>query len=103
MIIDILLGKRNEKIKQNGFDELSVFGIMAKTDPKIIRAVLDFLIDKGFLVSEGGEYPVVVLGSGYQEVLNEKQRVIMKLPKITKKKKTSHGGTAARRIRRKKN
>jgi ATP-dependent DNA helicase RecQ len=81
MIIDILRGSRNEKITRFGLESLSVWGIMTGTDPRRIRAILDFLIDRGFLASEGGEYPVVVLGSGYEEVLNERQRLSMKLPK----------------------
>jgi ATP-dependent DNA helicase RecQ len=85
MIIDILRGGRNEKITRFGLEDMSVFGIMAGTDARLIRAILDFLIDRGFLVSEGSEYPVVVLGSAYEEVLNEKQRVVMKLPKTKSK------------------
>jgi len=81
MIIDILRGSRNEKVTRFGFEDMSVFGIMSGTDAKRIRAILDFLIDRGILASDGGEYPVVVLGSGYEEVLNEKQRLVMKLPK----------------------
>jgi ATP-dependent DNA helicase RecQ len=81
MIIDILRGGRNKKIASFGLESLSVFGIMAGTDARRIRAILDFLIDGGFLASEGGEYPVVALGSGYEEVLNEKRRVVMKMPK----------------------
>jgi len=81
MIIDILRGSRNEKIERFGLEDLSVFGIMAGTDAKRIRAILDFLIDRGFLVSEGEEYPVVALGSAYEEVLNEQRRVVMKMPK----------------------
>jgi ATP-dependent DNA helicase RecQ len=87
MIIDILRGGRNEKIARFGLESLSVFGIMAGTDARRIRAILDFLIDRGFLASEGGEYPVVVLGSGYDELLNEQRRLVMKLPKTNNKEK----------------
>jgi ATP-dependent DNA helicase RecQ len=81
MIIDILRGSKNEKIVRFGLEDLSVYGIMAGEDAKKIRAVLDFLIDRGFLASEGEEYPYVVLGSGCEEIINEQQRVVMKLPK----------------------
>jgi len=81
MIIDVLRGSRNEKVTRFGFEDMSVFGIMTGTDTKRIRAILDFLIDRGFLASDGGEYPVVVLGSGYEEVLKEQRRVVVKLPK----------------------
>jgi ATP-dependent DNA helicase RecQ len=87
MIIDILRGSRNEKVVRFGLEDMSVFGIMAGTDLRRIRAILDFLIDRGFLSSEGGEYPVVVLGSGYEEVLNEQRRIVMKLPKTNNKEK----------------
>jgi ATP-dependent DNA helicase RecQ len=87
MIIDILRGSRNEKIVRFGLESLSVWGIMAGTNPRRIRAILDFLIDRSFLISEGGEYPVVVLGSGYDNVLNEQERIVMKLPKSDNREK----------------
>jgi ATP-dependent DNA helicase RecQ len=87
MIIDILRGSRNEKVTRFGFEDMSVFGIMAGTDAKRIRAILDFLIDRNFLVSEGGEYPVVLLGSGYEEVLKEERRVVMPMAKQNNKEK----------------
>ncbi|MDR2922976.1 MAG: DNA helicase RecQ [Treponema sp.] len=87
MIIDILRGSRNEKIVRFGLESLGVFGVMAGTDAKRIRAILDFLIDRGFLVSEGSEYPVVVPGSGYDEILNEQRRLVMKLPKTKSNEK----------------
>jgi ATP-dependent DNA helicase RecQ len=96
MIIDILRGGRNEKVVRSGLESLSVFGIMAGADAKRIRAVLDFLIDKGFLVSEGGEYPVVALGSGYEEVLNERQKLSMKLPKSKSNEQVASAGGAGR-------
>jgi ATP-dependent DNA helicase RecQ len=87
MIIDILRGGRNEKIERFGLESLSVFGVMTGTDAKRIRAILDFLIDGGFLASEGGEYPVVVLGSAYEEVLNERRRLVMKMSKTMSNEK----------------
>ncbi|MCL2127521.1 MAG: HRDC domain-containing protein, partial [Treponema sp.] len=80
MIIDILRGGKSEKIKRSGLDSLSVWGIMAETDPRRVRAVLDYLIDENFLAGEGDEYPVVVLGRGYEEILREERRLFMKLP-----------------------
>jgi len=81
MIADILRGSKSEKIKRLGLDSLSVWGIMAETKVPRIRAILDFLIDDGCLAPEGTEYPVVVLGDGFEEVLREERRLHMKLPK----------------------
>ncbi|MCL2600076.1 MAG: DNA helicase RecQ [Treponema sp.] len=81
MIIDILRGGKGEKIKRFDLDSLSVWGIMAEAKAHYIRTIIDFLLDDGCLVSEGSEYPVVVLGHGYEAVLMEERRLYMKLPK----------------------
>jgi ATP-dependent DNA helicase RecQ len=84
MIIDILRGSNNEKIKRFGLDSLSVWGIMAEEKAHRIRAILDFLIDEGCLLTEGDEYPVIVLGDGINEIIREERRLYMKLPKEQK-------------------
>jgi ATP-dependent DNA helicase RecQ len=86
MIIDILRGSNNAKIKNLNFDSLSVWGLMKETQAQRIRAILDFLIDERILETEGDEYPVIMLGSGYSDVLREERPVYMKLPKEQKPK-----------------
>ena len=80
MIIDILRGSKNGKIKQFGLDTLSTWGIMAGIDARRIRVILDFLVKDGCLLLEGDEYPVVSVGSA-ADVLREERRLRMKLPK----------------------
>jgi ATP-dependent DNA helicase RecQ len=84
MIIDILRGSSGEKIKRLGLDSLSVWGIMSAEKTHRIRTILDFLIKEGCLLTEGDEYPVVVLGEGTEEILREERRLYMKLPKEQK-------------------
>ena len=79
MIIDILRGSRNEKILRLGFDTLSTWGIMPDTNAGRIRLILDRLIDKGILLLEEGDYPIVTLGNA-EELLRNETRVLMKLP-----------------------
>jgi ATP-dependent DNA helicase RecQ len=86
MIIDILRGGNNEKIKRFGFDSLSIWGIMSEEKTHRIRVILDFLIEEGFLLTEGDEYPVVTLGEGSEEILKEERRIFMKLPKEQEQK-----------------
>jgi len=88
MIIDILRGSKNEKIKRFGFDSLSVWGIMVETTARRIRTIMDFLIDEGILLIDGDEYPVVVSTDGCEAVLTEKRRVRMKLPREEVKSKS---------------
>jgi ATP-dependent DNA helicase RecQ len=84
MIIDILRGSNNEKIKRFGLDSLSVWGIMGEEKAHRIRTIIDFLIDDGCLVTQGDEYPIVALGDGYEEVIKEERRLYLKLPKEQK-------------------
>ncbi|MCL2186390.1 MAG: DNA helicase RecQ [Treponema sp.] len=79
MIIDILRGSKNEKIKRFGFDSLSTYGIMSGVSAHRIRLVIDFLIEENILLLEDGEYPVVILGDA-EGIFKEEKRVFMKLP-----------------------
>jgi ATP-dependent DNA helicase RecQ len=80
MIIDILRGSKNEKIRRFGLLTLSTWGIMKSADARRIRDILDFLIEDGCLLLEGDEYPVVIPGNALA-VLREERRVLIKLPK----------------------
>jgi len=84
MLIDILRGSKNEKIRRFGFDSLSTWGIMQDISARRIRLIIDFLIDEGYLISLDDEYPVVALGNT-NELFKEGQRVLMKLPEEQKK------------------
>jgi ATP-dependent DNA helicase RecQ len=94
MIIDILRGNRNEKIRRCGLDTLSTWALMSGTDAHRIRLILDHLIDEGFLLLENGEYPVVTLGNS-GGLLSDETRVFMRLPKEdgkpTNRKVSRHG------------
>jgi ATP-dependent DNA helicase RecQ len=80
MIVDILRGSKSEKVRSQGFDTLSTWGIMSDTTAHHIRAILDRLIDQGYLVLEEGEYPVVHLAPKAGEILREKKPFVIKLP-----------------------
>ena len=86
MIIDILRGSNNEKIKRFNLESLSTWGIMNDTKPNRLRTILDFLIDEKYLSVEGDEYPVVALGRDFDEVLKEQLKLYMKMPKEKKTK-----------------
>jgi ATP-dependent DNA helicase RecQ len=93
MIIDILLGSKNEKIRKAGLDTISTWGIMAGIDKRRVRLILDFLINESCLRQEGDEYPVVVLGN-YGALMRNEQQFCMKLPKEDKKPKQRELNTA---------
>ncbi|MDR2478333.1 MAG: HRDC domain-containing protein [Treponema sp.] len=102
IIIDILRGSKNEKIRRFNLATLSTYGIMAETSARRIRLILDFLIDEGCLTLESGEYPVVGLGR-FEEVLREERRLAMKLPKEREKPKAPELDGAAASAEKNKN
>jgi ATP-dependent DNA helicase RecQ len=83
-VIEILRGSKSKKIKETGLDRLSTYGIMADTDARRIRVILDYLADEGYLGVTGDEYPVVFLAPRSREIFREKKTVKMMLPGETK-------------------
>jgi len=83
MIIDILRGSKNEKIKRFGLDTLSTWGLLSETSAHRLRLIMDFVIDEGYLNMEEGEFPVVTLGN-WNELFKEDTQVFMKLPEEKK-------------------
>jgi ATP-dependent DNA helicase RecQ len=87
VIIDILRGERTEKVERFGLDSLSTWGLLSDTDPRRIRLILDYLIEKEFLIVDDGKYPVITLGKGRDLLLGECPRLLVKLPIKEKEKK----------------
>jgi ATP-dependent DNA helicase RecQ len=81
VIVNILKGSKSERITGPGLDSLSTYGIMADTGSHRIRAILDYLIEQGFLVLTGDEYPVVCPSPRSREIVFDKKPVSMMLPK----------------------
>jgi ATP-dependent DNA helicase RecQ len=81
MIVDILRGADNERIRQSGLSDLSTFGIMADVSVHRIRTIMDHLILNGYMALSLGEYPVVNPTEICGEILREKKYLEMKLPK----------------------
>ena len=75
--IDILLGRRTERVTQHGHDTLTVFGIGTElTDPQW-RGVVRQLLAQGLLAVEG-DYGTLVLNEASAGVLNRRRTVTMR-------------------------
>jgi ATP-dependent DNA helicase RecQ len=84
IVINILRGSKNEKIRSFGLNTLSTYGIMADTDAHRVRTIMDFLIDQRYLAVSGGEYPVVNLTEKSREIIFDKKPLAMMLPQEVK-------------------
>lgn len=83
VVAQILQGVDNTKIKQFKLGTLSTYGIMKDTTQVRIRQVTKFLSEQGYIVE--GEFQTLTLSRKSATVLSGKEKVIMRLPKETKK------------------
>jgi ATP-dependent DNA helicase RecQ len=80
-VIDILRGGRSEKILAFRGDTLSTYGIMADTEARRIRLIIDHLVTGQYLTLEGEDYPVLSLGPRWREVFSRDTTLSMSLPR----------------------
>ncbi|MBB5871743.1 ATP-dependent DNA helicase RecQ [Allocatelliglobosispora scoriae] len=75
--IDILLGRKTEKVVQHRHDELTVFGIGGDLGESEWRGVVRQLLAQGLLAVEG-DYGTLVLTEGSTSVLGRQRQVMMR-------------------------
>ena len=85
MICDILRGSKNERLLRLGLDSQTTYGIMKDCTEKRLRDMIDFLDQKGYVVTEGTEYPILKATAKSADILHGSVNLCMKLPKQQKK------------------
>ncbi len=88
MIVEVLRGSANEKIKRLGLDTLSTYNIMAEVPSRRLHKIIDYLVDHDYLTTTIDAFPVIELTSRSKEVIKQLNPVFMKLPKEVVKKPT---------------
>jgi len=78
-LIDVLRGKRTDKVAQYGHESLSTFGIGADLSEQQWRGVLRQLIALGHLRAEG-EYNTLELMDSAREVLRGEVQLLLRVP-----------------------
>jgi ATP-dependent DNA helicase RecQ len=78
-LIDVLRGKRNDRVRQYGHDELSTFGIGAELGESQWRAVVRQLLALGHLRAEG-EFHTLALTDSSRAVLRGEVEVRLRVP-----------------------
>lgn len=58
-VVNLLLGKTDERMTRNGHDQLQVFGLLKDAGEAAVRSWTDQLIVQGFLEIVEGEYPLL--------------------------------------------
>ncbi|MFS0984679.1 DNA helicase RecQ [Enterococcus durans] len=81
ILMKVLAGSKEQKVKNFGFDRLSTYGLLKKYAQKDILQLIEFLISGGYLLSVSGEYPVLKVTESGITVLTGKKQVFKKEPK----------------------
>ena len=81
-IIDVLLGKQTQKIKQNKHNELSVFGIVSDKNEEELGQIIKQLLDQHFILKSSGKYPILNLSKEGKNALNDKLTIELQVPTI---------------------
>ncbi len=79
-LIDVLRGKRTDKVAQHHHDRLSTFGIGAEHDEARWRGVLRQLVALGHVITEG-EYNTLALTDGARAVLKGGVPIVLRVPR----------------------
>ncbi|MEN9543224.1 MAG: helicase RecQ [Pseudomonadota bacterium] len=86
-LIDVLRGKKSDKVAQYGHERLSTFGIGADLDESRWRAVLRQLVALGCVMTEG-EWQTLVLTEGARAVLKGEIELQLRVPSVAPRGKT---------------
>ncbi len=91
MIIDILRGSKNARLLSLGLDKQSTYGLMSVQTEKRVRDIIDYLDEKGYIIVDNSEYPVLKLTSTSYDVLHGNISLMMKIVKQQQKKIVNTG------------
>lgn len=94
-VVDVLLGKNTDKIRQHGHAELSVYGIGTDLNESAWRSVARQLIVQGYLNSDQRRYGALVLTERSRSVLRREIELRLREDKKLKTQKKARRDRAA--------
>ena len=95
-LIDVLMGKENERAIRNGHDRLSVWGIGKDTDAAVWRSLFRQLVARGLLVTDDEGHGTLALTEQARPLLRGEETFRMRLaPKRERKPREKRASAAA--------
>ncbi|MER2040531.1 MAG: DNA helicase RecQ [Desemzia incerta] len=77
LIVDVLRGKSTSRIKQQGFDALSTYGLMKEYTDGDIKDMISIMISENYLHLGGDQYPILQFTAKTNDLLQAKVRLSM--------------------------
>lgn len=78
LLMKVLAGSKDQKVKTLGFDRLSTYGLLKTWAQKDILQLIEYLLSSGYLFALNGEYPTLKVTEFGVEVLKGNQKVFKK-------------------------
>lgn len=82
IIAEVLVGSKNKRIVELGFDKLSTWGLMKGVQKPRINLMIEYLIECGYLKDTGGKFRTVGLSDRSTEIVRDRISVSMRLPRL---------------------
>ena len=79
-IIEVLLGKKTQKIKINHHNKLSVYGIVKDYSVSELTSIISQLISLGYINKTDGQYPILSISSKGMKFLNSDEILELSKP-----------------------
>ena len=80
-VVNLLLGRPNDRMTGNGHDLLKVFGILKDSGEAAVRSWIDQLVVQDFLeVTEEGDYPLLRITADGKALCRDERTAVLGLP-----------------------
>ncbi|HFH0610486.1 TPA: DNA helicase RecQ [Enterococcus faecium] len=81
MLMKVLAGSKEQKLRALGFKRLSTYGLMKNQSQKETMQLIEYLISNGYLLTVDEEYPILKVTERGIQVLKGQEAVYRKEPK----------------------
>lgn len=82
MVIKVLKGSSDRKLKDNRLDQVSTYGLLAEMPEGSIKEIIMALISRGYVHMTTDAYPVLKLRAESKRILNGEERVLVRKSRI---------------------
>ena len=94
LIMDILMGADNRRIRETGFQNLPTYGVGKDRTRRFWKYLIDALTRQGLAAMEGDEYPYLrVTETGWETLRGAPFRALRIVETRARRGRTEHGGT----------
>lgn len=99
LVAKVLKGSQSQKVKQFRFDQLSTYGLLHHLTEKEVMSFIQFLTADGYLLTDGGRFPILKLTDKAVSVLKGEEKVFVQEAKMEKKETEDYDEGMFERLR----